>query len=523
MSMDYVSPDFKSAGSASPTYISDPAGGSFPSAAGVGAWSSASSFFDFDDLGDAEGSPISSPDEVTREEPLVFGDKNWRPRGSCQVCCHCELWDRGPLTSTLDHWRYTNCHRCWCPTDKHEDLGSWLGYTLQRSKGASHRVRTRMLERGIPLAAFRCWSPDDVRLFIETSGAFHPGRHGRRSSERPRASGVQEPGDIRYGGGASGSVVCSVICPTTTNRQPFHGVLYASYLAQTYEPRELIVLDTGSYPSKFLMDCAREDSSLVYRWIENGSAISVGMKRNIACSLCCGDIVAHFDDDDLYAVDYLEEMVARVLSAAGDAPEPPPGPKPRQPPLALRQKPDVHVEIGAVSELACAAEQAEITIEERGSLAESPNGSNNNSCPGGAAKRVPIASRMAAVTLGAWHVYDAARGTFSYLVANDAVSIYGWGFSFAYTKAAWTHNPFPDVTLSEDYSFMAGLRAHDSAIVRAVTFDHAKCVCAHTLHPGVSVSGGERQSEKHFGWRTAATPHSLHHLLQYMPQNDGVH
>ena len=159
-------------------------------------------------------------------------------------------------------------------------------------------------------------------------------------------------------GGASptssdGEALVSVICPTSSDRQGFHPMLYECFRAQTHGRRELVVVDTGGEASafwqarakttrtnkrttntqkhqqihtnrsniiiknKFPQARAREDKRVVYRFFEvHPRAWSVGLKRNIACHLARGEVVAFFDDDDLYAPGYLSHMLAQLLPAA---------------------------------------------------------------------------------------------------------------------------------------------------------------------------------------------------------------
>tara|TARA_B110000046_G_C12699375_1_gene275904 strand:- start:99 stop:266 length:168 start_codon:yes stop_codon:yes gene_type:complete len=37
---------------------------------------------------------------------------------------------------------------------------------------------------------------------------------------------------------------------------------------------------------------------------------TIGQKRNLAIQHATGDIICHFDDDDLYAADYISTMVS---------------------------------------------------------------------------------------------------------------------------------------------------------------------------------------------------------------------
>ena len=111
----------------------------------------------------------------------------------------------------------------------------------------------------------------------------------------------------------------SCIAPTTTERHAFHGAaLYASFAAQTHANRELVVVDTGPAPSPFFTtpgSPGREDKRVIYTHAVHHATI--GGKRNVALRLATGDVVAHFDDDDVYAPTYLATMLGAM--AAQDA------------------------------------------------------------------------------------------------------------------------------------------------------------------------------------------------------------
>ncbi|KAH8073728.1 hypothetical protein JL720_10798 [Aureococcus anophagefferens] len=111
----------------------------------------------------------------------------------------------------------------------------------------------------------------------------------------------------------------SCIAPTTTERHAFHGAaLYASFAAQTHDNRELVVVDTGPAPSPFFTtpgSPGKEDNRVIYTHAVHHATI--GGKRNVALRLATGDVVAHFDDDDVYAPTYLATMLGAM--AAQDA------------------------------------------------------------------------------------------------------------------------------------------------------------------------------------------------------------
>ena len=102
----------------------------------------------------------------------------------------------------------------------------------------------------------------------------------------------------------------SVVCPTF-GREAHGERLYEIFLAQTYENRELIILDDSPQPSQFFKGL--KDVRVQYH--HTAVRTSVGAKRNWLARTAQGEILAHFDDDDYYAPSYLERMVAML----GDA------------------------------------------------------------------------------------------------------------------------------------------------------------------------------------------------------------
>ena len=82
--------------------------------------------------------------------------------------------------------------------------------------------------------------------------------------------------------------------------------------------RELVVVDTGPAPSPFFTtpgSPGKEDNRVIYTHAVHHATI--GGKRNVALRLATGDVVAHFDDDDVYAPTYLATMLGAM--AAQDA------------------------------------------------------------------------------------------------------------------------------------------------------------------------------------------------------------
>ncbi len=102
----------------------------------------------------------------------------------------------------------------------------------------------------------------------------------------------------------------SVICPTY-NREERHSNLYTAFLHQTYENRELIILDDSPKPSSFFTNL--QDDRVKYVYLPQ--RMTLGSKRNLLCEMANGEIIAHFDDDDYYAPTYLTKMLEDLGAA----------------------------------------------------------------------------------------------------------------------------------------------------------------------------------------------------------------
>ncbi len=102
----------------------------------------------------------------------------------------------------------------------------------------------------------------------------------------------------------------SVICPTY-NRHNRHANLYSAFKNQTYENKELLILDDSSSPSDFFI--MLKDPTVKYQHVMTRD--SIGQKRNMLIEMASGSLIAHFDDDDYYAPSYLETMVQSLGEA----------------------------------------------------------------------------------------------------------------------------------------------------------------------------------------------------------------
>lgn len=98
----------------------------------------------------------------------------------------------------------------------------------------------------------------------------------------------------------------SAIMPTRGRRELAARAL-ASFLAQTWLNKELVVLDDRDDPS-FAADLPSG-----VRRIVSVQRLSVGAKRNVAVAQARGDIIVHFDSDDWSAPDRITEQAVRLL------------------------------------------------------------------------------------------------------------------------------------------------------------------------------------------------------------------
>lgn len=104
----------------------------------------------------------------------------------------------------------------------------------------------------------------------------------------------------------------SVVCPTTSSRRGYHEVVVRCFRAQTWRRKELIVFDTDGPPSSTF--AGLED----VRYIHAEGHVTLGDKRKLLVNSSRGDIVAHFDDDNVYGPMYLQVMVTHCLAAGVD-------------------------------------------------------------------------------------------------------------------------------------------------------------------------------------------------------------
>jgi len=96
----------------------------------------------------------------------------------------------------------------------------------------------------------------------------------------------------------------------TFNRRDFIPAAIDCFLKQTYEEKELIIVDDGEDKVR---DLIPKDPRI--RYIQMPMHLTTGCKRNLCNAECRGDIIIHFDDDDWSDTDRIVNQGRRLLSS----------------------------------------------------------------------------------------------------------------------------------------------------------------------------------------------------------------
>lgn len=99
----------------------------------------------------------------------------------------------------------------------------------------------------------------------------------------------------------------TAICLTRDRRQWLPRAI-EYFLSQTYEPKEMLILNDGVD----VADLIPNDDRIRLHACEK---MTIGLKRNRACQLARGEVICHFDDDDYFAPTRIEDQVQRLLES----------------------------------------------------------------------------------------------------------------------------------------------------------------------------------------------------------------
>lgn len=106
-------------------------------------------------------------------------------------------------------------------------------------------------------------------------------------------------------------MLVSAIMPTRGRPQYAREALDC-FLRQTHRDRELIIVDDADDPSfeEPLIADFRIQGNIHYHRLNR--RLTVGAKRNLACSRASGEAICHWDDDDFSAPERIEDQLTRL-------------------------------------------------------------------------------------------------------------------------------------------------------------------------------------------------------------------
>ena len=166
---------------------------------------------------------------------------------------------------------------------------------------------------------------------LEGTAAYVYVRHGRNSWRVGAGTDVDRCGWLPVGipvlpeadhafyrrlgpGRASTLPLVSCIMPTADRRR-FVPRALEYFARQDYPSRELVIVDDGDDPVDDII-AALAPAGLTVSYHRPDRPLVLGAKRNLACELAAGEIIAHWDDDDWQSPPRLG-IQARALEATG--------------------------------------------------------------------------------------------------------------------------------------------------------------------------------------------------------------
>jgi len=104
----------------------------------------------------------------------------------------------------------------------------------------------------------------------------------------------------------------SCIMPTRDRREHARNAI-SYFVRQRYPLKELVILDDGI---DRIADIVTGQPGV--RYVALDRDVPLGVKRNIACDIAEGELIAHLDDDDWYSPDHLTNIVAALAQRSTD-------------------------------------------------------------------------------------------------------------------------------------------------------------------------------------------------------------
>jgi glycosyltransferase involved in cell wall biosynthesis len=219
----------------------------------------------------------------------------------------------------------------------------------------------------------------------------------------------------------SDSPLVSIITPTCC-RQDLLPLAYSCVISQDWPHFEWLILDNSPEKASFFRSI--RDPRIIYH--HDATSLSVGMKRNILAAQASGEYIAHFDDDDYYAPNYISEVLSSLRHNNADATK-----------LTGMFIYDARYHNFFYWDQMKRAERQYIC---------KPN--------------FPFSSRVG----------DTEKAFIKHRL--------GFGFSYVYKRKLWDDIGFPDVNFAEDLCFMAEATAKHSVLLNQDRIG----MCLHVIH-----------------------------------------
>lgn len=106
-------------------------------------------------------------------------------------------------------------------------------------------------------------------------------------------------------------MLISAIMPTA-GRRKMAAEAVEMWRAQTWPDKELVIIDDRCEPS---FPRGISGPGIFY---QSEGRMLIGAKRNLACGLAAGEVICHWDSDDIYAPDRIEDQANRLIETGAD-------------------------------------------------------------------------------------------------------------------------------------------------------------------------------------------------------------
>lgn len=239
--------------------------------------------------------------------PIVYPESGERSRLGEDTDVACQLVERGGLHALADmpHLYVYVCHGA-------NSWSDWHHRGVARYRGLSPgllRRREAQLRQDLSVFDF---GPGAVTVQGSNGPAFAIGGDGETPYwERPLATLPSEP-----------MVSCLMVTLPVPGRLAYVKQAIAAYLAQTHEPRELVIVIDGRIADPTTTQIRSHVAALGrddIRIIEPPPGLTLGALRNVSKANARGDLICTWDDDDLHHPERLQRQAAALVQFGAES------------------------------------------------------------------------------------------------------------------------------------------------------------------------------------------------------------